>query len=92
MINFDKNFRMNTFEQSIHQEITKKLKDAPKDILEKVLSYVNNVLDKNSPATEHHLTSIVREDYSNYKTGKTELLDINDVEKELDQLFSNDEN
>lgn len=37
---------MKAVEQSIYQEITEKLKTAPKDILERVLGYLDGVLER----------------------------------------------
>ena len=83
---------MTTLEKSIYQEITEKLKDAPKSVLERVLGYVDGVLDNKSDAGFNELKALVEEDYANYKSGKSELLDIDDVEKEIENFISENEN
>ena len=83
---------MTALEKSIYQEITEKLKDAPKSILERVLGYVDGVLENKFDSNFNDLTAQVQEDYANYKSGKSELLDIDDVEKEIKDFISENEN
>lgn len=83
---------MTALEKSIYQEITEKLKDAPKSILERVLGYVDGVLENKFDSNFNDLTAQVQEDYTNYKSGKSELLDIDDVEKEIKDFISENEN
>lgn len=62
---------MTTLEQSIYQEITEKLKDAPKNVLERVLGYVDGVLEtKEFQLTEEQkksLMKIKKRPYSEHK-------------------------
>ncbi|WP_312768911.1 hypothetical protein [Epilithonimonas sp.] len=83
---------MTALEKSIYQEITEKLKDAPKSILERVLGYVDGVLENKLDANFNDLKAQVKEDYANYKSGKSELLDIDDVEREIENFISENEN
>lgn len=83
---------MTALEKSIYQEITEKLKDAPKNILERVLGYVDGILENKLDANFNDLKAQVQEDYANYKSGKSELLDIDDVEKEIKDFISENEN
>lgn len=83
---------MTALEKSIYQEITRKLKDAPKNILERVLGYVDGVLENKSDVNFNDLKTQVQEDYANYKSGKSELLYIDDAEKEIENYISENEN
>ncbi|MFC4685669.1 hypothetical protein ACFO4P_01840 [Epilithonimonas pallida] len=83
---------MTALEKSIYQEITEKLKGAPKSILEQVLGYVDSVLENKTNANFNDLNGQIQEDYANYKSGKSELLDIDDVEKEIKNFISENEN
>ena len=55
---------MRALEQSIYQEITEKLKVAPKDILERVLGYVDGIMDNEKPhnfeLTEEQKSSLLK--------------------------------
>lgn len=55
---------MGVLEQSIYQEITEKLKVAPKDILERVLGYVDGIMDSeklpNFELTEEQKNSLLK--------------------------------
>ena len=61
---------MTTIEKTIYQEITEKLKDAPKNILERVLGYVDGILEdktENFELTEeqkNNLQEIKKRSYS----------------------------
>ncbi len=83
---------MTALEKFIYQEITEKLKDAPKSILERVLGYVDRVLENKSDVNFNDLKTQVQEDYANYKAGKSELLDLDDAEKEMENYISENEN
>lgn len=83
---------MTALEKSIYQEIKDKLQDAPKSVLERVLGYVDGVLENKSDVNFNDLKARVQEDYANYKSGKLELLDIDDVEKEIENFISENEN
>lgn len=92
MINFDKNKAMTTLEKSIYQEITEKLKDAPKYILERVLGYVDGVLEIKDEKNFQDLKMQVHEDYTEYKSGKTNLLSIDEAQSDIENSISNHEN
>jgi hypothetical protein len=83
---------MTALEKSIYQEITEKLQGAPKSVLERVLGYVDGVLENKSDVNFNDLKAQVQEDYASYKAGKSELLDINDVENEIENFISENEN
>jgi len=83
---------MTALEKSIYQEITEKLKYAPKSILERVLGYVDGVLENKTNANFNDLKAQIQEDYANYKSGKSELLDIDAAEKEIENFISENEN
>ncbi|WP_262151938.1 hypothetical protein [Chryseobacterium foetidum] len=79
---------MTTLEQSIYQEIKEKLKDAPKNILERVLGYVDGVLEMEDKENLQDLKMQVHEDYANYKTGKSALIDLDQAEKDIENSIS----
>lgn len=70
---------MNALEKSIYQEINEKLKDAPKEILDRVLVYIEGILEVEKK--EFHLT-------------KNQMLELDEMEnKPLHELnFSSSEN
>ncbi|MFC7348929.1 hypothetical protein ACFQO9_19600 [Chryseobacterium zhengzhouense] len=82
---------MTTTEQSIYKEITDKLKDAPKNVLERVLGYVDGVLDIKDNQYLHELKMQIREDYTEYRSGKSALIDIEEAEKNIENSISRDE-
>jgi len=49
-------------------------------------------LENKSDANFNDLKAQVQEDYANYKAGKSELLDIDDAEKEMENYISENEN
>lgn len=71
---------MSTLEQSIYLEITEKLKDAPQDILERVLGYVDGILEKNrfqlTDEQKKSLTEIKNRPYSEHKEANSFLNDL----------------
>lgn len=70
---------MNALEKSIYQEINEKLKDAPKEILDRVLGYIEGILEIEQK--DFHLT-------------KKQMLELDEMEnKPLHELnFSNSGN
>ncbi|KQS91484.1 hypothetical protein [Chryseobacterium sp. Leaf394] len=79
---------MTTIEQSIYQEIKEKLKDAPKNVLERVLGYVDGVLEMGDEENFQDLKMQVHEDYASYKTGKSPLIDVDEAEKAIENSIS----
>ena len=83
---------MTTLEQSIYREITEKLRNAPKDILESVLGYVDGVLEIRSENNFQDFKMQVHEDYADYKSQKSTLIDIDVAEKDIENSISKNEN
>ena len=83
---------MTTTEQFIYQEIKDKLKDAPKNVLQRVLGYVDGVLEIKNEKNFQDLKMQVHEDYTEYKSGKTNLLSIDEVESDIENSISDREN
>lgn len=82
---------MTTLEQSIYQEIKEKLKDAPKNVLERVLGYVDDVLEMGDEENFQDLKMKVHEDYASYKAGKSTLIDVDEAEKNIENSISKNE-
>lgn len=80
--------KMTTLEQSIYQEITEKLKDAPKNILERVLDYVDEISEVKNEDQFNKLKNQVNEDYAEYKSGKTNLLSVEEAENDIENSIS----
>ncbi|MFY1047394.1 hypothetical protein [Chryseobacterium sp. GP-SGM7] len=83
---------MTTLEESIYQEITKKLKDAPKNILERVLGYIDGISEIKNADQLNKLKIQVNEDYADYKSGKTKLFTIEEAENNVENSISENEN
>lgn len=83
---------MTNTEQSIYQEITDKLKNAPKNVLQRVLGYVDGVLESKDEKNFQDLKMQVHEDYGEYKSGKTNLLSIDEAESDIENSISDHEN
>ncbi|WP_312078605.1 hypothetical protein [Chryseobacterium sp.] len=83
---------MTTLEQSLYQEITDKLKDAPKNVLQRVLGYVDGVLEIKDEKNFQDLKMQVHEDYAEYKSGKTNVLSIGEAESDIENSISENEN
>lgn len=90
---FDKNLRiMTALEESIYKEIQHKLKTAPKEILQQVLGYVDGILERKTDNNFDDLKMLVNEDYAVYKSGKSNLISIDEAEKDIDNFISENEN
>lgn len=83
---------MTTTEHFIYQEIKDKLKDAPKNVLQRVLGYVDGVLEIKNEKNFQDLKMHVHEDYTEYKSGKTNLLSIDEAESDIENSISDREN
>lgn len=64
-------------------------------IKEKLLNMLHSFSENDLKISENEhfeeLKSFIREDYTNYKIGISKLLDIEDVEKEMNQIISDNE-
>lgn len=83
---------MTALEKSIYSEITEKLKNAPKNVLERVLGYVDGILENKNDENSASLKMLVNEDYADYKSGKTSILSIEEAEKDIEKFISENEN
>lgn len=64
-----------------------------KEIKEKLMDFLSGFSEKELKISKvENLKNIVQEDYAAYKTGNVEMLDLDDIENEMKDFISENEN